>query len=1032
MKKNAKNIKAILKPSVKDIKKPTLLARIKLPTSKKSKTQRRQDVRLHQHLLERFKTKKEMRLRKRAEYLATLPKGRLNKLLYILHPKRVARYVFSRDGLIMGMRIVGIGVLLMVVTSFVVFAYYRKDLPKNITDLKACSQGQKTSYYDRTGEVLLWRGEGDVDCQPVALNQMSDYLKHAVIAAEDQKFYSHPGFDVKGTLRATLSNARGSDAQQGGSTITQQYVKLAVLSNSEKRISRKIKELILSIELERTYKKDEILQAYLNEVSLGGVYNGAEAASQGFFNKPAKDLTLDEAATFAAAIQAPGTYWEAQNQASLIERRNNYVLPNMVKLGYITKDQAEAAKKVDTIAKVSKSNSKYKDIKAAHFVIETQNQLEAEFGSTNIRRQGYKVITTLDMTKQKFAEDAVAQNIPNSESANFDNAALVSEDVATGQIVAYVGSRDFNYPGYGQKNIAATPRSPGSSVKPYDYASLMKSSENWGAGSIMYDWKTQLPGWPANAPLTDFGNNPGNGPSTIRYLLGNSKNIPAAKATYIAGLAATHDLEKKLGVKSGFVNCGLPCDTVLSTAIGDGGEIRLDEHVNGFASFSRGGKYIPQQFVLKILDSKGKVIRDNTKEPVGEQVLDPQIAYIISDILSDQHASYFRGSPSYRHRVLGNFDDAATPTAIKTGTTAGAENGWMMGYTPKYATGVWVGNSENKSLNTNNMEYLSGPIWGAYMQQVAASEPIPERWAKPEGIKTVTLDSAFYSLVKGACGGSTSCGYNATDIYPSWYTPRKSSSNKQKVVIDTVSNKRATDCTPQAARKELTSGGIIVPELDPSDPYYKQFMDPITAHLKTGAGDAIPADNQIDDVHSCSDVKPTVTLDNISNCSSTCTFTARPSQGTHPVKNIYFKMDGQTMAGGAFDISDNSPVNFTVTPDFGGNHDISVQIVDNALYDTTSGAQTVNFTSVPFVLEDPMTTATNVKLTWDALDPGSSYTVFWTNSAGTMSSSFSSGITCTSGAGSKCTVSKLKATYSSGSFHVTSSNPTRTSNTVSY
>ena len=1007
MKKNTKNIKAILKPN---LKKPSFLdkvSRIKLPGlpgSKKTKSRRRQDVKLHQHLLERFKTKKEMRLRKRAEYLATLPKGKLNKILYLAHPKRVAKFVFSREGLIMGLRVLGIGVLLMVVASFVVFAYYRKDLPKNITDLRACSQGQKTSYYDRTGEVLLWRGEGDVDCQPVALTQISPFLQKAVIAAEDQKFYSHPGFDVKGTLRAAVNNAGGSDSQQGGSTLTQQYVKLAVLSNNEKRLSRKIKELILSIELERTYKKDEILQAYLNEVSFGSVYNGAEAASQGFFNKSAKDLTLDEAATFAAAIQAPGSYWD-NDQAGLIKRRDNYVLENMVKDGSITRAQADAAKRVDTLAKVSKSTSKYKDIKAAHFVIETQNQLELEFGSTNIRRQGYKVITTLDMTKQKFAEDAIAQNIPNhSVSDTFDNAALVSEDVATGQIVAYVGSRDFNYPGYGQKNIAASPRSPGSSVKPYDYASLMKSSENWGAGSILYDWKTQLPGWPANKPLTDFGNNPGNGPSSIRYLLGNSKNIPAAKSVYIAGIPATQELERKLGVKSGFVNCGLPCDTVLSTAIGDGGEIRLDEHVNGFASFSRGGKYIPQQFVLKILDAKGKVIRDNTKEPVAEQVLDPQIAYIINDILSDQKASYFRYSSSYKRQVLGDYDDATTPTAIKTGTTAGAENGWMMGYTPKYATGVWVGNSENKSLDTNNMEYLSGPIWGRYMKQVADSEPIPERWAKPEGIKTVSLDSAFYNLVKGACHGSTSCNYGQTDIYPSWYTSKKSSTNKQKVVIDTVSGKRATSCTPESAKKELTGGGIIVPELDPSDPYYKQFMDPITAHLSAGTGDIIPAEDQIDDVHSCSDVKPSVTLTIPASCNGNCTITANVTRGTKALKNLYFKMDGTTMAGGALEISaDSDTYNLPFIPQTSGNHDFTAQVVDEALYDATSATQTSNLVAVVFSFDSVVSSGPlSVKLKWD--DVGGSYTL---NSSGGGNGA---SLGCTPAGGSKCSALILKST----------------------
>lgn len=1014
------------------IQKTKILDRFKKKTKRRSKPQRRQDLKLHQHLLQRFKTKKELRLRKKAEYLATLPKGRWNRFLYRAHPKRVIRYVFSRDGLIMGLRVVGIAALLSVVTMFVVFAYYRKDLPKNITDLKSCSQGQKTSYYDRTGEILLWRGEGDVDCQPVALDQMSDYIKEAVISAEDQNFYHHPGFDVKGTLRAAISNVKGSSGQQGGSTLTQQYVKQAVLSDSEKRLSRKIRELILSIELERTYNKDQILQAYLNEVPLGSVYNGVEAASQGYFNKPAKDLTLDEAALFAAAIQAPSSYWN--DEQSLVERRNNYVLPSMVKLGYITQEQADAAIKVDTLAKVNRTRNQYKDIKAPHFVIETQARLEQELGSSNIRKQGYKVITTLDMTKQQIAEEAVANGMAKLERYRFDNAALVSEDVASGQILAYVGSRDFNYPEYGQKNVAGSPRSPGSSVKPYDYASLMKSSENWGAGSIMYDWVTQLPGWPASAPPRDYDkSNPGPGPSTIRYLLGGSRNITAIKAMYIAGIPQTQDLAKQMGVRSGYVGCkdftvlSEDCQDILSTAIGDGGEIRLDEHVNGYATFSRGGKYVPQVYVLKVLDSKGKVIRDNTKEPVGEQVLDPQIAYIITNILSDPSASFFRNTRYNARQVLLDYDDVGIPTAIKTGTTNAAENGWMMGFTPTIATGVWVGNHANTSTTSGYMETLTGPIWGEYMRRVYEGQPAPATWVKPEGIKTVTHNSDFFNIVKAACHGPV-CGYGATDIYPSWYTPKSSKESQQKVVIDTVSGKRATECTPEAARKEIVGSGLIIPEVDSTDPYYKQFLAPLIANLKTAGGEAIPAEDQTDDVHNCGDTKPSVTLSAITNCTSVCTVTAYTNKGTHDLANLYFKLDGTTMAGGSFTLSPNqTSQSFTITPDFSGTHVLTAQITDTALYDTTSDPKNVDFTAVPFQQDDIVDAGIKLKFTWDDIG-ASSYTISY---SGSSSGSFN--VSC-SMSGSKCTAEKTKASIGlSGSytFTVHSSGPSRDTNSKS-
>jgi len=622
---------------------------------------RRQDVRLHQHLIARMNSSKEKRSRRRAEYLATMPKTRFRRILYRLHPKRQFKFWFSRDGAMLAAKIFGIGAVLSFVILFVVFAYYRKDLPKNITDLTACSQGQKTSYYDRTGEILLWRGEGDVDCRPVPLADVSPFLVKAVLAAEDENFYSHPGFDVKGTIRAARNNVLGGgeSSTQGGSTLTQQYVKLAVLQDTEQRISRKIRELILSIELERTYEKDEILQAYLNEISFGEVYNGAEAAANGFFEKSAKDLTLDEAATFAAAIQAPGYYWDTDREA-LIDRRDNYVLERMVELGYITREEADAAKQVDTMAKVSKNRNKYKDIRAPHFVLEVQRRLEEEFGSTNLKRQGYKVITTLDMNLQTAAEQAVANHIDNGTRSSvvgrgLDNAAIVSEEVATGQVVAYVGSRDFNYPEYGQKNVAGTPRAPGSSFKPYDYAGLMKHSEQYGAGSILYDLNTTFSGFGEPYKPTNYDNAQPGGIS-MRYALGGSRNIPASKAMYIAGIENVHNTAKDLGLESGVVNCGIPCEQSLSTALGDGGEVRLDEHTHAYASFSRGGKVIPQLYYLQVLDSNGKVIRDNTAEPVAEQAIDPQIAYIINDILADPAASYFRNSSSYKFSVLSDYD----------------------------------------------------------------------------------------------------------------------------------------------------------------------------------------------------------------------------------------------------------------------------------------------------------------------------------------------------------------------------------------
>lgn len=278
-------------------------------------------VKINRSVGDRIKAHKDDRARKRAEYLSTLPKNPVKRFFYRLHPKRLYKYWFSREGGIMALKILGIGFAVIMVFTLAIFAYFRKDLPKNITDLKTCSQGASTTYYDRTGQTLLWASSGDVECYPVKLDQISPYLQNAVVASEDKDFYKHGGFSAQGLVRATFNNIKGGSTQ-GGSTITQQFVKNSLLSQ-EQKISRKIKELILSIELERSYSKDEILNAYLNEISFGSTYNGAEAAARGYFNKSSKDLTLDEAALLTAIIPAP-TYYSpyGRNTEELVARQH--------------------------------------------------------------------------------------------------------------------------------------------------------------------------------------------------------------------------------------------------------------------------------------------------------------------------------------------------------------------------------------------------------------------------------------------------------------------------------------------------------------------------------------------------------------------------------------------------------------------------------------------------------------------------------------------------------------------------------------
>lgn len=898
----------IFKGKINSLKKKS-----KKRTTKKSLGNR---VRIHRNVGESMKLHRDRRARKRAEYLATLPKSPIKRFFYRLKPDVMAKFIFSREGAIKILKVAGITLAVFIVFMLALFAYFRKDLPKNVTDLKTCSQGASTTYYDRTGETLLWASSGDVECYPVPTDQISSHFKNAVVAIEDKDFYNHGGFSIPSIIRAGINDIFNTEGPtQGGSTITQQFVKLSLLS-SERTLTRKLKELILSIELERTYSKDEILNAYLNEISLGSVYNGAEAAAKGYFNKPAKKLTIDESAMLAAVIPAPTYYSPYGSHVQDLVNRQHYVINQMLEQGYISKDEAEAAKKVDTLTKVIPISNKYKGIVAPHFVLAVQEQLEKEYGATNVQKAGFKVITTVNLDLQAKAEAAIADNIYKVERDGGDNAALVSIDVETGQVLAEAGSRDFAYPEFGQINMAATPRSPGSSFKPYNYAALIAGSENWGAGSIMYDLVTNFgSAWnyytPKNYDFKEQGAQP------IRNALGGSRNIPAIKAMYIAGIQNVIDTAKKLGVVSGSScepNCG------LSAAIGDGSEIRLDEHTNAFATFSRMGEYKPLTYILTIYDSRGKTIKE-WQNLEGEQVLDPQVAYIINDMLSDDNVRYIRGS--------SNFNYPGVTTALKTGTTNNMDNGWLMMYSTKIATGVWIGHHENTPMWCGVygcMEGKTGSIMAQYMRVAHEGvEGAGDEWEKPSGIKTVCVDP-----IKG---WATSSG-GRCDIFPSWYEPKYADTTKT-AVIDTISNKLATDCTPEAAKQTITGGGLLA-ELPTSDSLYNNFIQPIKARYGS-AGGLIPTEN--DDVHTCNAADlPKVTLNVSTLAGNKYQLTAVVTQGKYELKTLNFKVTGQIISGGSYNITTSgtypsSPLTYTASTT--NPFTVSVEVIDSVLYNAS-------------------------------------------------------------------------------------------------
>ncbi len=901
-----------------------------------------QTIKIHRNLSERFLAARDARARRRAARLAGLPKSRIKRIIYRMHPKRMYKYWFSREGGIMALKIAGIGIIAGFLLLVGIFAYFRKDLP-NLRDISGDKIGGSIRYYDKTGQTLLWEDYSGVKRTPVKDEEISQYVKDATVAIEDKEFFQHGGFDVKGISRAALNDVfNHGGPRQGGSTITQQLVKLNNDWTKDQTITRKIKELILSVELEREYSKKEILAGYLNAAPYGNVQYGVETASQDYFQKSAKDLTLAESAFLAAIPQAPSYYspYGPRFDSEALIGRQHYILDVMLDEKMITKEQRDEAKAYDILASYKTPKPKYENMKAPYFVLTAKEQLETEYGNETVKRGGWKVITTLDTKLQEEAERQVAKGIAQVKRQGGDQIAFAAEDVKTGQVVALVGGVDFNNAEYGQNNYARYRLPPGSSFKPYDYAALIEHGNNVGAGSVIYDTQGEIPGYPCTDKTrpTKNGDNSKKclwdydfrypGPLTLRYALGGSRNIPAVKAMLMVGVDKTIDTAHKLMTSPGNEPAALSSegrgeyncytDELLtekgscyaSSAIGDGAYLKLDEHVHGYATLSRNGTNIPQTYILKIEKGDGKVL-DEWKASKGEQAIRADAAYIVSDMLSDPNASYF---PAGRKPHTYKNSQGTWKFGMKTGTTNDAKDGWMAGMSTQYAAAVWVGYHNRTKAMSGTMEAMTQPVWQGWMQ-AAHKDLKPEDRAKPAGVQS----TAAY-VVRSNPGLGAVVPSPATDLFPSWYkAPTKKSGVAR--TIDIVSNKTATDCTPNRARKDINDTAANSFSVDKY----------VGANADT---------TQTDDIHQCTDVKPSITLD-INGSPGNYTFTANIGQGTHPLHSdqypgtVTFSIDGQAINGGTFNISSSGTVTMNYTENFSGTKTVTATIVDSVLYDAS-------------------------------------------------------------------------------------------------
>lgn len=597
---------------------------------------------------------------------------------------------------------------------------------------------ESTKIYDRTGEILLYDTGGNVRRSIVPIEEISRHIKNATIAIEDKEFYSHIGVKPTAFLRATLVNILTLDFSQGGSTITQQVVKNSLLT-SEKLISRKLKEWVLAVKLEQMTTKDEILSMYLNEIPYGGVMYGVEEASQAFFGKSSRDVSLTEAAYLAALPKAPSYYSPYGKNKNKLEERKNLVLREMLRSGFVSQEEYDAAVK-EKVSFIAKGDS---SIKAPHFVFYVIDYIKKKYGEEALNSGGLRVTTSLNYDLQSIGEKIVYDYaLQNKINFNAENAAIVATDPKTGEILTMVGSRDyFDKEIDGAFNVTLAKRQPGSTIKPFVYAEAF--IKGYTPDTVLFDLKTQFSTScaPDNLTMENGCYAPENydsvfrGPITLRSALAQSINVPSVKVLYLAGLNESIRLARDMGMES-LNNKG---DYGLTLVLG-GGEVTPLEITGAYGVFANGGVKTKITPVIEIKDKNGQTLEKH--EPNQNQILEKEIALKISDILSDNEAR----APSFGQTSALYF--ANRDVAVKTGTTNNYKDAWIVGYTPNIAVGAWAGNNDNTPMEKKVAGFIVAPMWRAFMDQALAKIP-NEQFEEPLVEDRAQLKPALQGIWQG-------------------------------------------------------------------------------------------------------------------------------------------------------------------------------------------------------------------------------------------------------------------------------------------
>jgi 1A family penicillin-binding protein len=697
-------------------------------------------------------------------------------------------------------------------SAAVVAAYQSglRDLP-SVAELPARPVFKTTQILDRYGNLLFEVFDQEAGKRtPVTLSGVPRYLVDATVATEDANFFTNPGVDFRGILRAARSNLEAGRTVAGGSTISQQFVKNVLIPPEERyeaTLSRKLREAVLAFQLSQSYSKAEILEMYLNEIYYGNLAYGVEAAAHAYFAKPVQDLTLAEASMLAGLPQAPALYDPFKNPQGAKERQGQ-VLDLMVRHGYLDAATAEEAK-AETLQYATLDSG---TIQAPHFVMYVRDLLAQRYGQRALFQGGFRVYTTLDLETQTLAEQVVSKHVATLARQDARNAGLVALDPRSGEVLAMVGSPDYSNAAIdGQVNATLADRQPGSSIKPIVY--LTAFQRGFGPATVVIDQRTSFPDGPGRSYTPENFDKRFRGPVTLRRALGNSLNIPAVKVLQFAGIRNVVRLARTLGITS------LSEDRQYGLSFTLGGtEVKLLELAGAYAALANGGRAVAPDPILRIEDSQGTTVYERSAPP-EEPVVDPRLTFLISDILSDDEArreTFGVNSPLKLNR----------PAAVKTGSTDDYRDSWAIGYTQTLLTGVWVGNSDGRPMRFVLGSSGAGLIWKEFMERALEGEPgVP--FTPPEGLvrASVCADSGFLA------GGQ--CGRTVTDWFRAEHPPHPANAPKIQVAINSRSNKLATEYCPLPEIAFRTFGGSPTGEGPYAPTEYCDLHGPATGRART-------------------------------------------------------------------------------------------------------------------------------------------------------------------------------------------------------